>query len=256
MDIALTENDLDETGVIDPSMVAKGVDVPPKAVVCFFSEVIESICAKGDARVVSIMRSEHGEHPVYEIERNGEKLAVFHPGVGAPLAALFLEEAIAMGCTQFVAVGGAGALSDDLGMGHVMVVDSALRDEGTSFHYLPAARVIDFDVGPRRVLEEVLTSRGAPFVVGRTWTTDAPYRETAAKIACRRDEGCLTVEMEAAALAAVARFRGVPLAQVVYCGDDLAGESWDHRSWSLSDVGEDLFDLAASAALALSRVGG
>jgi uridine phosphorylase len=68
-----------------------------------------------------------------------------------------------------------------------------------------------------------------------------------------RDEGCLTVEMEAAALAAIARFRGVPLAQVVYCGDDLAGSSWDHRSWqSLSDVREDLFDISATAALALA----
>jgi hypothetical protein len=61
--------------------------------------------------------------------------------------------------------------------------------------------------------------------------------------------------MEAAALAAVAAFRGVPLAQVVYCGDDLAGDSWDHHSWqSLSDVREDLFDIAASAAIALSRL--
>ena len=91
-----------------------------------------------------------------------------------------------------------------------------------------------------------------PFIAGRTWTTDAPYRETPGKIAARRQEGCLTVEMEAAALAAVASFRGVPLAQVLYGGDDLSGQSWDHRSWqSQAEVRDNLLDLAATAALRL-----
>ena len=138
-----------------------------------------------------------------------------------------------------------------------MVVSSAVRDEGTSYHYLPASREVELDPRARQVLQDVLDERGAPYVVGKTWTTDAPYRETPRKIAMRRDEGCLTVEMEASALAAVAAFRGVPLAQVVYCGDDLAGEAWDHRSWkTVSDVRQDLVDLAATAALALSQAAG
>jgi uridine phosphorylase len=115
---------------------------------------------------------------------------------------------------------------------------------------------VEADPAARRTLEEVLTSRGAPFVSGLTWTTDAPYRETPRKIAARRDEGCLTVDMEASALAAIAAFRGVPLAQVVYCGDDLSGPEWDHRGWqSVADVREELFDLTASAALALAAAG-
>jgi len=162
-----------------------------------------------------------------------------------------------MGCRAFVVCGGAGSLRSELTLGHLVVVTSAIRDEGTSYHYLPPSRTIQFDDSARRVLESVLQARGVPFVVGQTWTTDAPYRETPAKIAHRRAEGCLTVEMEAAALAAVASFRNVPLAQIVYCGDDLAGDTWDHRSWqNLSDVREDLFDLAASAAVALSRLDG
>ena len=162
--------------------------------------------------------------------------------------------AIAVGCRYFIVCGGAGALHKDLTLGHFVVVSSALRDEGTSFHYLPPGRRIQADPEARRTLEAVLTSQHAPYVSGLTWTTDAPYRETSNKIAARRDEGCLTVEMEAAALAAIARFRGVPLAQVVYCGDDLSGSSWDHRFWqSLSDVREDLFDLTATAALALAH---
>ena len=208
-------------------------------------------------RVLAENRWEDGPHPLLELDYAGERLAVLRSGVGAPLAAGLLEEVIAIGCRTFVVCGGAGALQSDLTLGHFVVVSSAIRDEGTSYHYLPPARSIKFDEDARRVLEKVLEGRKAPFVVGRTWTTDAPYRETAGKIASRRAEGCLTVEMEAAALAAVAAFRGVPLAQVVYCGDDLAGDSWDHRSWqSLSDVREDLFDIAASAAIALSRLRG
>lgn len=157
--------------------------------------------------------------------------------------------------SNWARLGGAGTLHGELTLGHFVVVASAIRDEGTSFHYLPPSRTIQFDEDARRVREGVLKARGVPFVVGRTWTTDDPYRETASKIAARRAEGCLTVEMEASALAAIANFRGVPLAQVVYCGDDLTGDSWDHRSWQdLSDVREDLFDLAASAAVALSRM--
>ncbi|MBK9969824.1 MAG: nucleoside phosphorylase [Acidimicrobiaceae bacterium] len=125
-------------------------------------------------------------------------------------------ETIAMGCRAFVVCGGAGTLHGELTLGHFVVVASAIRDEGTSYHYLPPSRTIQFDEDARRVLEGVLEARGVPFVVGRTWTTDAPYRETASKIAARRAEGCLTVEMEASALAAIASFRRVPLAQVVY----------------------------------------
>ena len=255
--IPLAEHDATRPAFIEPSEQVAPRDVPNACVITFFGDVVDRLAERPGTRVLAENRWEDGPHPLLEIEHSGRRLAVLASGVGAPLAGGLLEEVIAMGCRSFVVCGGAGALHGELTVGHLVVVSSAVRDEGTSFHYLPAARVIDFDVGPRRVLEGVLTSRGAPFVVGRTWTTDAPYRETAAKIASRRDEGCLTVEMEAAALAAVARFRGVPLAQVVYCGDDLAGESWDHRSWqSLSDVREDLFDLAASAALALSRLGG
>jgi hypothetical protein len=79
-----------------------------------------------------------------------------------------------------------------------------------------------------------------------------PYRETPAKIASRRAEGCVAVEMEAAALAAVAHFRGVPLGHLLYGGDDLFSAAWDNRSWQTqADVRDNLLSLAASAALQL-----
>jgi uridine phosphorylase len=101
-------------------------------------------------------------------------------------------------------------------------------------------------------LKATLERRGVPYRAGKTWTTDAPYRETPAKIAARKSEGCLTVEMEAASLLAVAQFRGVVLGQVLYGGDDLSGGEWDHRDWqSRRAVRENLFWLAAEACLGL-----
>ena len=94
--------------------------------------------------------------------------------------------------------------------------------------------------------------RQVPYVVGKTWTTDAFFRETPAKVALRKGEGCLTVEMEAAAFFAVAQFRGVPFGQILYGGDDVSGDDWDHRGWtSHPTLRERLFWLAAEACLTL-----
>ena len=178
---------------------------------------------------------------------------MLHAGVGAPLAAGLLEEVIVFGCRSFVVCGGAGVLRPDLAVGHLVVLTSALRDEGTSHHYLPPGRVVDLDHDAAQVLAGTLADHGVPYVEGRTWTTDAPYRETAHRIAARRGEACIVVDMEAAALAAVARFRGVRLGQVVYGGDDLSGETWDHRSWqSRAEIRDNLLSLAGSAALRLA----
>lgn len=252
--IPLTEHDDVPLAFIEPSEQIARRDVPEACVVTFFGDVVDRLVERRGARVLVENQWEDGPHPLLEVEHDGQRLAVLRSGVGAPLAGGLLEEVIAMGCRYFVVCGGAGSLHKDLTLGHFVVVSSALRDEGTSFHYLPPGRHVEADPEARRTLEAVLTSRQAPYVSGPTWTTDAPYRETPNKIAARRDEGCLTVEMEAAALAAIARFRSVRLAQVVYCGDDLSGSSWDHRFWQgVSDVREDLFDITATAALALAR---
>jgi uridine phosphorylase len=137
-------------------------------------------------------------------------------------------------------------------VGHLVVLAAALRDEGASYHYLPAGREVLAHPAGVQALENVLSRQGLPYLVGKTWTTDAPYRETPPKIAARRAEGCRVVEMEAAGLMAVAQFRGVTLGQVVYGGDDLSGADWDHRGWqSKREVREGLFWTAAQACLEL-----
>jgi uridine phosphorylase len=189
---------------------------------------------------------------MYEITHNGQRLAFYHPGVGAPLAAGLLEEAIAYGCRKFIVCGGCGVLEKDMAVGHLIVVSGAVRDEGVSYHYLPPSREVPAHEAGVAALEATLRQRGVPYRAGKTWTTDAPYRETPAKIAARKDEGCIVVEMEAASLLAVAQFRGVVLGQVLYGGDDLSGSAWDHRGWqSRRAVRQNLFWLAAEACLRL-----
>jgi uridine phosphorylase len=251
----LLEFDASPRAFIEPAETTKlrRRDVPAACVVTFFGDVVRRLMDSGRARVIAENAWEDGPHPLLDFEHEGRRVAILHSGVGAPLAAGLLEEVIAMGCRAFVVCGGAGALRPGLTRGHLVVVDSALRDEGTSHHYAPASRCIEADPGATAALKATLAEHGVDFLAGRTWTTDAPYRETPDKIASRRSEGCITVEMEAAALAAVAAFRGLPLAQVLYAGDDLSGEHWDHRSWQTqAQIRDNLLMLAASAALRLS----
>jgi uridine phosphorylase len=248
----ILEFDPTAEALIEPARVIHSRNAPEHCVICFFHEVIEKVAAEYGAKIVAENCWEDGPHPLYEIDYQGRRLAFFHPGIGSALASSLLEENIAYGCRKFIAAGGCGVLEKDMAVGHLIVVSSAVRDEGASYHYLPPAREVAAHPAGMAALQAVLTQRGLPYRVGKTWTTDAPYRETGPKIAARRAEGCCVVEMEAAGLMAVAQVRGATFGQVLYGGDDLSSETWDDRSWqSRDDVRENLFWLAAEACLNL-----
>jgi uridine phosphorylase len=252
-DYPILEFDSDGHAVIEPHMVRQRLDVPLVAVPCFFLDVIQKVCVEGRAKVLTQLRSAHGVHPVFEINWGERGIAVYHPGVGSPLAAIFLEEIIQTGCRIFVAVGGAGGLVPKLTVGHVVVPTAAVRDEGTSYHYLPGGREVEPTPRVVAAIEKVLQAHQVPFVTGKVWTTDAPYRETRGKIERRVAEGCLAVDMEAAALFAVARFRDAEFGQMLAAADDLSQEQWDDRGFIPdTSVRERLFWLAVEAAASLT----
>lgn len=238
--------------IIEPRKIIKPIDIPECCVLCFFQDVIRAVCGDGKAAIIHHLVSEVGRNPVYALDINDQQVTVAHPGVGAPLAVGFVEELIALGCRKFIACGGAGVLKPEITVGHVVLPTSAVRDEGTSYHYMPPGREVSPTPAAVAALEAVLTRHHVPYVTGKTWTTDGLYRETRLKMEARTAEGCITVEMEAAAFFAVAQFRGVTFAQLLYGGDDLSGNQWDHRDW-LGQVStrEKLFWLAAEAVLAL-----
>jgi uridine phosphorylase len=248
----ILEFDPTREAVIEPSRILKPRPVPEHAVLCFFREVIEHVVETRGAQVVARMKSEMGIFPIYATQWNGQPLAFFHPGVGAPLAAAALEQSIAFGCRKFVVCGGAGVLHADTLLGHLFVPESAVRDEGTSYHYLPPAREVAPTPRALTAIEAVLAAHELRWVRAKTWTTDAIFRETRAKIERRVAEGCATVEMEAAAFFAVAEFRGVELAEILYAGDDLSQPEWDPRGWMKErPVRDRLFEVAAEACLRL-----
>ena len=209
-----------------PGSLRTGGSVCAHVLLCFFPEVVTALTRRPDARHVATLHSELGRSPVWILGEDGPApVAVAHPGIGAPFAAAALAELIAMGGRRFVACGGAGLLVPELALGHAVVVDSAVRDEGTSLHYLAPSRIVGADPQAVALLATALHHAGIAHTVGRTWSTDALHREIPSRTRRRRDEGCLTVEMETAALLAVSRFRSVAFAQVVLAGDSLAGDS-------------------------------
>lgn len=251
-DYPILEFDPTRRAIIEPTECIPPHDVPEHCVICFFQEVIAELNRRGALRPIFEDRWEDCGHFFYQLEVDGRPPAIMHPGVGAPVAAAMLEGAIALGCTKFIACGGAGVLESDISVGDIVIPRTAVRDEGTSYHYLPPAREVEASPEGIAALEQVLRKHGIPYIIAKTWTTDAPYRETPTKVELRKSEGCLTVEMEAAAFFSVARFRSVTLAQMLYGGDDVSTEGWDDRDWAnRTSTRERLFWLAAEACLTL-----
>ncbi len=235
--------------VIEPSaLLARKPRVPERCVLCFFLDVLKRRSRQGQLEPLLKLRGEGEPIQVFRLGKGPGACTVSFPGLGAPFAAAVIEELIALGGRKFVVCGGAGVLDSSIAAGEVIVPTSAVRDEGTSYHYQRGGRVSRPHRDAVRAIERACRERGLTFRKGLSWTTDAVYRETRKMVRRRRAEGCLVVEMEAAALFAVARFRRVVLGQVLYAGDDVSGSDWDRRDWDrLRRTREDLFDLALAA---------
>ncbi len=161
------------------------------------------------------------------LKTRGQPFGVLHPGgPGAPIIATALEELIAFGARRFVSIGLAGGLQSELQAGDVVIANRALRDEGTSYHYLPPARSVEADPALLQRLSAALSAQHLVHSVGASWTTDAPYRETRRQVEAHRAEGVKTVEMEAAALFAVGQRLNAPTAAIFIIGDRLADLVW------------------------------
>lgn len=254
--IPLLEFDPTREAFIEPGAWNREVEAPSACVVSWFSDAVERFVAEHRGRVLFENVWEDGPHPLYGVEFQGRPLTVIAMPVGAPAAAGLLEQAIANGCRSFVACGGAGALRPELTPGHLVVLSSAVRDEGTSHHYLPPGRTVDADPRAVAVLEAAGRAR-RPFR-HRTGLDhrcllpgDAgPDRQPAGRglpgggHGGGRAAGRGPVPGRAAGAGGLRRRRPV-------------GVSWDHRDWTARhDVRDNLLRLAAVAALRLNATSG
>jgi uridine phosphorylase len=227
--IPLLEFDEDRTAIIEPSSHIKSINAPEHCVMPIYGSMIEKLQREGRLEKIHEFDSALLPIAVFVLEYDGRQVTVANPGVGAPFAAAIFEGLIALGCRKFVACGSAGVLRSELRRGAIVIPSSAVRDEGTSYHYSPPSRIIDVDLSVISKLQSVLQRHSVRYAIGRTWTTDALFRETRGKIERREREGCITVEMECSALVAVANFRGVTFGQYLAAGDDVSGSRWDPR---------------------------
>ena len=149
-----------------------------------------------------------------------------------------------MALRKCISAGSCGALID-IPENTFLVPIKALRDEGTSYHYLPPSRYVDLNPSALKAIEQTLNQHHCSYIECIAWTTDGFFRETKDKVEYRRNEGCTVVEMECSALAACAEFRNILFGQILFTADTLADiHHYDERGW-----GADSFEIALSLCL-------
>ncbi len=236
----LGEFDESKKAVINPSNFIKPVKKMPKvAVGCFargtFARMLDGL---GGGELLSESRAANMVIPVYRVVWKDIETAVFLCDVGAPACVALLEDIWAMGVQTVILFGTCGVLDASIRDCSVIIPDSAVRDEGTSYHYMPASDEISVNPKYRELFTGILERLGCGYTVGKAWTTDAVYRETKEKAARRKAQGCICVDMECSAAAAAAQFRGRELFHFFYAADNLDAENWESRS--LSDAANQL----------------
>lgn len=235
----ILEFDPNQEALINPKQTTSIYPgLPSHLVVCFFKDVISILLEREE---IFLLTTIIGENDLEIYQFFNKDVAIIPGKIGAPLCAGFLDECIALGSKYVMFCGGGGVLQSDLTVGKLIVIDSAIRDEGTSYHYIKPSREIKSN--PRIVskITQYLENENIDYILGKTWTTDAFYRETRSKIDLRKEEGAILVEMEQSAMIAVSQFRGIDYGAIIYGGDDLSSEKWDSRNWK--HRGEIRYDL-------------
>lgn len=170
-------------------------------------------------------------HP-YKIQRQTLYNSSRHPfsviasPMGAPMAAMLLEQLIALGARRFIYLGFCGALATTYRIGDGFIPIQAIREEGTSYHYLPPDVASTASPHLNAILQGQAMAHSFAVQQGNIWTTDAPYRETAQKIARFQKAGVHTVDMEMAALFAVARYRNCDIGALLLVSDECYHPTW------------------------------
>ncbi len=229
----LTQFDENRRAVINPDQTIQPAENFPETLVSIFShQLFGAVLNFLGGQKIGESHDVDGDWPVYEVNYNGKRFAFYKGRLGAPAMVGCLEEVIALGAKRIILLGNCGVLDKNIRDCGIIIPTRAIRDEGTSYHYAPAADYIDVNKKYIPEFKAVCDRFGYPYVEGVTWTTDGFYRETPKKIENRKAMGAVCVEMECAAVQAMCDFRGVEFFQFLYAGDSLDHSGWDPRSLS------------------------
>ncbi len=227
----ILEFDSDDSAIIMPRHENLDLQLPKKAVYVFVEGYVDKYAEKNNCRKAGEFLSATKRFPVYITKHKGEEVCLCQAPVGAAAAAQFMDWLIGYGVSQIVSAGSCGVL-ESFDEGEFLIPVKALRDEGTSYHYLPPSRFVDVSETALTAIEKTMERHNLPYTSVVTWTTDGFYRETKGMVEYRKNEGCRVVEMECAALAACAQRRGAVWGEILYTADTLADvENYDERNW-------------------------
>ena len=227
----LEEFDRNKKAILNPDTFHKVLPEMPKTCVSFFSKsIIKEIAEKYPVEQIAKISSATADFPTYKININGTDIGICQSPVGAPACVSNYEELIAMGVRNFLLVGCCGCLDKNLEEYAIIIPTAAIRDEGTSYHYAPPYDETEINKKVIDILEQKLNSLSINYSKGKTWTTDAFFRETKDKMERRKKQGAITVDMECSAMNVVSEFRGVNFGQIFYAADNLGGEEYDPRN--------------------------
>ena len=214
------------------------VDVPPVCILDPDGDIVRRLLDERRAQLFENWPCYHTGLHTFPI--GSETVGILGRAVGAPFAVLVAEELFACGSRLLISITSAGQIVPVAPPPYFVVIDRALRDEGTSYHYAPPSEFAEADPGLLAAASAALKSAGLTAHVGPSWTTDAPFRETEQAIQAARSKGILAVEMEAAALYTFARRKGVAVLCLAHVTNMMGQEEGDFEKGEADGTAEAL----------------
>ena len=214
-------------GAVKVSRGLPSVCVPDVCVLEFDGDLTDHLVQSGAVQPWPTWACFHT--PMFAMDVEGANCGIVPRAIGGPYAVLVAEQLIASGARIIVGLTSAGRICPHLSIPSLVIATSAIRDEGTSYHYIPPARTVDAPASLIPLLESQLKQLALPVHSGLVWTTDAPYRETQEQLEAHAAEGVLAVEMQAASLFALAQVRSAQIGVVAHVSNatDHSGEPFD-----------------------------
>lgn len=227
----LEEFDSNRKAIVDVYDLVKPIESFPKiAVSCFSRVTFERLVNELNGKVIAKSNLANMEIPIFKAMYKGVEVALFMSYVGAAGCVAVIEEVFAMGADKLILFGTCGVLDASIEDCSIIIPNKAVRDEGTSFHYAKPSDEIEVNKKYIDEFVDILKEFECRYTIGKVWTTDGIYRETRGKVNSRKQAGCLCVDMECSAVAALAEFREKEVFQFFYAADNLDNETWDARS--------------------------